>query len=124
MLKRGLVNVFLCLFLVFYLVIYLYNINNQIRLSYFQTANEAVYKKLTIDISGKMAVINESKLKSKVNRKQLRFRFRLNQVVEFASRNRFGFTMGRAYLLNRNRVIESCVLNVYILVLISEKLDL
>lgn len=123
MLKRGLVNVFLCLFLVFYLVIYLYNINNQIRLSYFQTANEAVYKKLTT-ISGKMAVINESKQKFKVNRKQLRFRFKLNQVVEFASQNRFGFTMGRAYLLNQNRVIESCVLNVYILVLISEKLDL
>ena len=107
------------LFLAMYLVIYAYDMAMHFRLATFQSKQKVIYKELSSVSGGELAL---KKLK-KIKIRPLRFRLKLTGAMEFASGNRFGFTLGRLYLIEPIKVVQSFTMNFYMLILLAEKVQ-
>lgn len=123
-------NYFLYFFLALYSSAYIYDMLLHTKLAYFQTKNLVIHKCLT-----QFAIQQPAMKKKKVvrlfsgveqdyrNRKKLQFHLKLNlTLIEFVADNRLGFTNGKLYLIDRSRLLEAFLFNIYMTLLLSKKI--
>ena len=120
-------NLFSFLFMAMYIVVYLYDMAAHFKVAIFQTKNRLIYKYLT-EYSAKAVAVGgqkgTTKLEASVNWEgYIRLQIKVAYAIEFASNNLIGFSMGKNYLIDKDKVIQSFMLNIYVLILLSKKLN-
>ena len=109
-----------------YLVVYLYDLNAHLKLSYFQTKTHEVYLQLT-GMVGRDSRKTKGQHLNVLNASSyhdLRYRLKVDYCVDFLQRNQMGFTSGNGRLFNKGKVVESVLYNLYMLVLLAKKVSI